>query len=108
MLRNTSLRFKVLMLPAVAALAFAVILGVTSSATRRNDGLLSGIEQGQQAALALSRDVEVTLTGVSSAIRRAVPADDSRPLDDAIASLERLSAKLQGSSAGGGLLTDPS
>jgi methyl-accepting chemotaxis protein len=108
MLRNTSLRFKILILPAVAALAFMVILAVASSATRRNDGLLAGIERGQQAARALSRDVELTLASVSSAIRRAVPDDDSRPLEEAIASLERLSSKLQESADAGEVATDPS
>ena len=94
MLRNTSLRFKVLLLPAVAVLAFAVILGVMSNTMRRTEALLAGIEQGQQAARALSRDLQVTLGSVSAAIRRAVPEDDSRTLEAGIASLERLSAKL--------------
>jgi methyl-accepting chemotaxis protein len=106
MLRNTSLRFKVLLLPAVAALAFAVVFSVTSSATRRNESLLAGIEQGQQAARSLSRDLEVTLLGVSTAIRRAVPDDDSGPLDAAITSLERLSLKLQDAASAGSLVSD--
>src|SRR5262245_50039023 len=107
MLRNTSLRVKVLLLPAVAAIGFAVTLGVLSDATRRNEGLLASVEQGQQAARALSRDVQLTLGGVSAAIRQAVPNDDSRGLDAAITSLESLSDKLE-QSAEGGLLADPS
>jgi methyl-accepting chemotaxis protein len=108
MLRNTSLRFKVLVLPAVAVAAFAVILGVMSSTMRRNEGLLASIEQGQQAARALSRDLQTTLAGVSTAIRRAVPDDDSSALDAAIGSLERLSSRLAEIGAAGPQAADPS
>jgi methyl-accepting chemotaxis protein len=108
MLRNLGLRFKVLILPAVAALAFAVVLGVTFAATRHNERLLVGIETGQVAVRELGRELESTLARVAAILRRALPDESAASIESAVEGLENLAARLQQAVEEGTLAADES
>jgi methyl-accepting chemotaxis protein len=77
MLRNPTLRAKILALPCVAALGFLVTLGVTVSLNRTSKAELALIQHGYAPALDASRRLETRLDGYQRALRDAIGASDT-------------------------------
>jgi methyl-accepting chemotaxis protein len=69
-------RTRVLLLPVVAALSFALVLIVTQHLGRENAKVLSRIRAGYVPSLLLSRDLRQTLVTIGRALQDAVAAED--------------------------------
>jgi methyl-accepting chemotaxis protein len=69
-------RTKMMLLPALASVAFVVLLVVGLVLGRRNAALLDGIERGYAPALQLSRDLGDSLLALQRAMQDAVASED--------------------------------
>ena len=99
MLRNLTLRAKILALPCVAALGFIVTLGVTVVLGNSAKRELALIESGYSPALEASRGLESRLDGYQRALRDAVGASDTGAViaaDTMVKAFARLADSLAG------------
>jgi PAS domain S-box-containing protein len=77
LLTNAPLRYKLLLLPAVAVAALGVLIAVTGGLGLRSTALEADIEHGYFPSYALSRDLEETMGAVQHGLRDAVAARDT-------------------------------
>lgn len=80
MLKNLKIRTKVLLMPALAATAFLVIVVLTPRAVTKNDELIHEIENGSFPAAELTRDLVETLGGIERAMQGAMNVGDAQYL----------------------------
>ena len=86
MLQNLSFRRKILLLPALAAVGFLVVLVLVRFEGRHNEGVTDRIENGYFPGLRLGRDLEATLAEVERRLEEAA----------GVVAMERLPARLGG------------
>src|SRR5437870_5592983 len=79
-LANLKFRYKILLLPAIAALSFAFILVATVTLGKQNGRLWSDIEGGYYPAIEISRDLEDTLSKIQRGFQDSVAASDREGL----------------------------
>ena len=80
MLKNLTLRWKVILLPCFAAVGFLLLLAVNFVLGRREEKQLGLIESGFVPSLELSRDLEDTLTALQRRLQDSVAAQDAEGL----------------------------
>ena len=80
MLKNLTLRWKVILLPCFAAVGFLLLLAVNFVLGRREEKQLGLIESGFVPSLELSRDLEDTLTALQRQLQDSVAAQDADAL----------------------------
>jgi methyl-accepting chemotaxis protein len=92
--RQYVLRFRtrVLLLPIVAALSFALVLVVTQYLGHQNGSVLSRIRSGYVPSLLLSRDLRFAMERVERTLQDAVAAEDT----DALARADAIAKQLDG------------
>ncbi len=83
MFKNLSVRYRITLLPALAALALLLVLLVVRGAGRDNDRLMQQIEAGYFPALDLSQELGEKLTGVQRSLDDAVATGRIEDLDEA-------------------------
>jgi methyl-accepting chemotaxis protein len=83
MLKNLTLRWKVILLPCFAAVGFLLLLAVNFVLGRREEKQLGLIEAGFVPSLELSRDLEDTLTALQRQLQDSVAAQDAEALASA-------------------------
>jgi methyl-accepting chemotaxis protein len=88
-------KYKLLSLPALAALFLLAILGLSSLLTRHDAVLLTRLQTGHTPAVALGRDLEVLLVRLRHAFLEAVSSGDERRLGEADEVARRFLAKLE-------------
>jgi diguanylate cyclase (GGDEF)-like protein/PAS domain S-box-containing protein len=76
MLENLKFSQKLLLMPAVAGVAFVLIVVMTYWAGASNANLTQRIERGHTAALELGRDLETTLEQLQRGLQDSVAVDD--------------------------------
>jgi PAS domain S-box-containing protein len=76
-LTNAPLRYKLLLLPAIAVAALGVLIAVTGGLGLRSTSLEADVEQKYFPSYALSRDLEQTMDAVQHGLRDAVAARDT-------------------------------
>ena len=94
MLKNLTLRWKVILLPCFAAVGFLLLLTVNFVLGRREEKQLGLIESGFVPSLELSRDLEDTLTALQRQLQDAVAAQDADALSAAGALRDRFLKRL--------------
>jgi two-component system, cell cycle sensor histidine kinase and response regulator CckA len=82
---RASLKFsrKILLMPALALLAFSVLLFVNESAGRRNQILMTQIRTGYVPAVMVSREIDRTLQEIERRLQRAVDGEGPQGLAEA-------------------------
>src|SRR5271154_3674843 len=85
MLKNLTLRWKVILLPCFAAVGFLLLLAVNFVLGRGEEKQLGLIESGFVPSLELSRDLEEALTALQRQLQDAVAAQDAEGLSNAAA-----------------------
>ena len=95
MLKNLSIRWKVILLPCFAAVGFLLLLAVNFALGRREERQLGLIEAGFVPSLELSRDLEETLTALQRQLQDSVAAQDSETLNGAGALRDRFLKRLE-------------
>ncbi|HEV8484514.1 MAG TPA: methyl-accepting chemotaxis protein [Blastocatellia bacterium] len=95
MLKNLSFRFKVILLPLVALVAFLLILIVSLFMGRDIEARLTRIETGFYPSLELSRDLEETLVSIQRGVQYGSAAGDARTLDETDALRDKFLQRLQ-------------
>ena len=71
-LRNLKFRYKLLLLPALAAVGFVVVLLVSFIYGRRNQRLLALVENGYYPAVSVSRSLNETLSQIQRGLQDGV------------------------------------
>ena len=94
MLKNLTLRWKVILLPCFAAVGFLLLLAVNFVLGRSEEKQLRQIETGFVPSLELSRDLEDTLTALQRQLQDAVAAQDAEGLAAATALRDRFLKRL--------------
>jgi methyl-accepting chemotaxis protein len=94
MLKNLSLRWKVILLPCFAAVGFLLLMAVNFVLGRGEEKQLGQIEAGFVPSLELSRDLEDTLTALQRQLQDAVAAQDAEGLTAAGALRDRFLKRL--------------
>ncbi len=94
MLKNLTLRWKVILLPCFAAVGFLLLLAVNFVLGRKEEKQLGLIESGFVPSLELSRDLEDTLTALQRQLQDAVAAQDAEALTSASALRDRFLKRL--------------
>src|SRR5262252_8352394 len=94
MLKNLTLRWKVILLPCFAAVGFLLLLAVNFVLGRREEKQLKQIEAGFVPSLELSRDLEDTLTALQRQLQDAVAAQDAEGLTAAAGLRDRFLKRL--------------
>lgn len=92
-LKNLTFRQKIILLPALATVAFLLILVVNQTLGARNKSRMSQIEQGYVPAMDLFREFSNDLVSVERTLQDAVGAEDLETLaaaDRAAAGLEQI------------------
>jgi CheY-like chemotaxis protein/signal transduction histidine kinase/HAMP domain-containing protein len=82
-LKNMKIRNKIIMVPLLAGVAFALILVVNTYLGSRNNELISSIDQQYFPALQVSRELEETLSDIQSNMQYAASAMDEDVLLEA-------------------------
>src|SRR5262249_33546474 len=82
MLRDWPFRRKMLLFPALAGTAMAVVLLLGLLTGRRNEHLFEDIDRGWYPALEASRDQQQTLAAVQRGLQDAVAAKDTDKLSE--------------------------
>jgi methyl-accepting chemotaxis protein len=95
MLKNWKIAHKVMLMPALATVAFLVIAILTPQAVTRNEELMSQIETGYFPALELTRDLVEILGGVQRGLQDAASAADLEFLGEADALRDAFLARLE-------------
>ena len=95
MLKNLTLRWKVILLPCFAAVGFLLLLAVNFVLGRGEEKQLGLIESGFVPSLELSRDLEDTLTALQRQLQDAVAAQDAEALTAAGALRDRFLKRLE-------------
>ncbi len=95
MLKNLSIRWKVILLPCFAAVGFLLLLAVNFALGRREERQLGLIETGFVPSLELSRDLEETLTALQRQLQDSVAAQDAEALNGAGALRDRFLKRLE-------------
>ncbi|GAK58845.1 putative signal transduction histidine kinase [Candidatus Vecturithrix granuli] len=90
MLKHVKFKYKILLMPFLAIIAFLLLLFVSQLFMGRNNALLSEIEQSFVPALELSHDLERTLTDLQRSMQDAVAAADEEELSFANTSYEHI------------------
>ena len=85
MLKNLTLRWKVILLPCFAAVGFLLLLAVNFVLGRGEEKQIGLIESGFVPSLELSRDLEEALTALQRQLQDAVAAQDAEGLSNAAA-----------------------
>ena len=80
MFDKLSFRFKLLSLPVIATLCFLVVIAVSVILGNRSTALLTEIEYGHYPAVALTRDLEDTLSQIQRGLQDSVAAEDAGAL----------------------------
>ena len=78
--KNLKFRNKIILLPAMAALAFVLILFISQSFNQRNDNLLTLIETGYGPASEISGRLEAELANIQRSLQYAASAEDREEL----------------------------
>jgi len=81
MLKNMKIRTKIILVPALAAIAFTLIFVISTILGSKNNSLLLSIEQGYFPALEMSRDLESTLEKIQRTMQYAASAQDETELE---------------------------
>ncbi len=81
MMKNWKIAYKVLLMPALAAVAFLVIVLLTPRAITTNEELLHDIENGYFPAAERTRDLVETLGGIQRSLQGAIGASEAEYLD---------------------------
>ena len=79
MLRNWKMAYKVMLMPALAAVVFLVIVILTLQAVAKNEELLTEIEAGYFPAFDLTRDLAEDLAGIQGSLQNVAAAHDVAP-----------------------------
>ena len=95
MLKNLSFRFKVILLPSVALVAFLLILIVSLVMGRDIETRLTRIETAHYPSLELSRDLEDILISIQRGVQYGSAAGDTRTLEETDALRDRFLQRLQ-------------
>ena len=83
MLKNLKFKYKVLLLPSLATIAFLMILATNQTLGVKNQDLLTRIRLGYAPALEISRDLEETLAAIQRAMQDAVASKDTSLIEEA-------------------------
>lgn len=83
MFRNLKFKYKIILLPFLATLAFLLILAVNQFLGAKNRNLLTRIQTGYAPALDLSRDLEVTLATIQRSMQDAAAIKDMAIIEEA-------------------------
>ncbi len=83
MLKNLTIRYKLLLMPAFATLGFLMVLGVSTYLDRKTEQELVLVQTGYYPSVDLSRDVEDGLAKLQRGLQDGVAASNASALDDA-------------------------
>lgn len=83
MLKNLKFKYKVILLPSLATIAFLLILATNQTLGAKNQDLLTRIRLGYAPALEISRDLEETLAAIQRAMQDAVASKDTATVEEA-------------------------
>src|SRR5262245_8043553 len=95
MLKNLSFKFKVLLLPGVALIAFLLILIVSLLTGSDIERRLTRIEKGYYPSLELSRDLEEILAAIQRGIEYGSAAGDAKTLSATDALADQFQRRLE-------------
>lgn len=95
MFRKLKFVHRVLMMPAIAALALVLILATTVFAVSRTESFSTTIEVGHFPATEMHRDLQETLTSIQRTLQDAAAAHDPAGLDEADALRDQFQALLE-------------
>ena len=93
--KNLKFRNKIILLPAVATLAFLLILVITQQFNRENDTLLTLIETGYAPASEVTSKLEADLANIQRSLQYAASAEDEDELKNVESIRESFLAKLE-------------
>src|SRR2546423_2188121 len=82
LLNRLSFRYKLMLLPLMAAVGFVVVLGVSTYFAMRNQNLLSRVETGYYPAVDASEKLNNDLTAIQRGLQDAVSAANPAALAD--------------------------
>ena len=99
MFRKLKFVHRVLMMPAIAALALVLILGTTVFAVSRTESFSTMIEVGYFPATEMHHDLHEILTAIQRALQDAAAAHDPAGIQEADALKEKFLARLEKESA---------
>ena len=83
MFKNLKFKYKVILLPSLATLAFLLILATNQTLGVKNQDLLTRIRLGYAPALEMSRDLEEVLAAIQRVMQDAVASKDMATVEEA-------------------------
>jgi methyl-accepting chemotaxis protein len=95
MLKNWKIGYKIMLLPAVASIAFLVIVLLTPQAVTQNEDLMNQIETGYFPASEITRDLAQQLSVIQRGLQDAAAAQDIEFLAEPDAARDAFLAKLE-------------